>query len=169
MKIYIICVFRRGSGMGFSIKDAEVIRKYRAFRAEIWDVLGSLGKEILESYEVQWDGINYEQRDYFFLRFIAGNKELSPGVKVTEEYIVQPVFWATEAALKGVSSKLGFKKDPEFKGYLIRELDLGKEFFSESLEAQKETILKFFREVLGELEEEGIISSIRSPEYHFAG
>lgn len=156
--------------MKFSRDYAGVLKKYRVFRESIWAILNSLKNEILESYEVEWDGMDYEQGNYFFHRFQAGNKEISPGVKVSEEYIIKPVFWVTKATLEGAASeKLGFKEDPEFKSYLIRELELQEEFFEESPEEQKEEILRFFRDILEGLEVEGAISSIRAPNYYVAG
>jgi hypothetical protein len=155
--------------MKFSRDYAGVLKKYGVFRESIWAVLNSLKNEVLDSYEVEWDGIDYEQGNYFFHRFQAGDKEVSPGVKVSEEYIIKPVFWVTKNTLEDAASELGFKEDPEFRSYLIRELELGEEFFEKSLEEQKEEILKFFRDILGELEEGGAISSIRGPKYYVAG
>ncbi len=149
---------------------AGVLRKYSALRERVWAILSSLRAEVLDSYELGWDGIDYEQGSYFFHRFQVGDTELSPGVKVSEEHIIKPVFWVTEATLRGASSEtLGFKEDPEFKGYLIKELELGAEFFEKSSEEQEAVVLSFFRGILLELAEEGVIRPLRAPRYFTAG
>jgi hypothetical protein len=148
--------------MRFSRGDAGVIRKYRLLRKLVWDVLRAVGEE-LQEYGLEWDGVNYEQGDYFFLRFLAGNQEVSPGIKVSERSIIRPVCWVRKDPR---CAELDFKPDPEFKGYLIREMPLEEGFFKLSYEEQKEEILGFFRAVVEELVQAGVI---RGRGYYIAG
>jgi len=46
--------------MKFSRDYEGVLKRYRIFRESIGDILNSLKNEILESYEVEWDDMDYE-------------------------------------------------------------------------------------------------------------
>jgi hypothetical protein len=148
--------------MKFSPEDAGAIKDYRRLRRLVKDVLRDVRKVFLD-YNMDEDGIIYEQGDYFFLRFFSGDQEVSPGIKLSERHIVVPVCWVKEDKR---CLKLGFRPDPEFKGYMVKYMDIGPDFLSLEFEEQKKRVLDFFREVASELAVAGII---QQPGYYIAG
>lgn len=148
--------------MKFSARDAEIIRGYRGLRKLVKDVLREIGG-VFRDYNLDEDGITYEQGDYFFLRFFSGDQEISPGLKLSEKRIIVPVCWVKEDKR---CLKLGFQPDPEFEGYMIKSMDIDPEFFKLDFKDQKKMIVNFFRGVASKLAAAGII---RQPGYFIAG
>lgn len=148
--------------MKFSARDAEIIKGHRRLRRLVKEVLRDVG-DVFREYNLDEDGITYEQGDYFFLRFFSGDQEVSPGIKLSEKRIVVPVCWVKN---DDRCVKLGFQPDPEFKGYMIKSMDIGPEFFELSYKDQKNRIVGFFKEVVSNLAVAGII---QKPGYFIAG
>jgi len=148
--------------MKFSAEDAEIIKGYRRLREIIREVLHDVG-DVFRNYNLDEDGITYEQGDYFFLRFFSGDQEISPGIKLSEKRIIVPVCWVKEDKR---CLKLGFRSDPEFKGYMVKKMDLSPDFFGLDFKDQKKIIVDFFHDVASRLAAVGII---KQPGYFIAG
>jgi hypothetical protein len=148
--------------MRFSRGDGRIIKGYQTLRRLIREILNEVG-DIFREYNLHEDGITYEQGDYFFLRFFSRNQEVSPGIKLSEKHIITPVCWVKDDKR---CEKLGFRPDPEFRGYMIRNIKLDPGFLEMNFKDQKKTIADSFRRVAEELSQAGVI---RQPGYFIAG
>ena len=148
--------------MKFSPEDAKLIRGYRRLRELVKNVLRDV-RQVFMDYNLDEDGIVYEQGDYFFLRFFSGEQEISPGLKLSERHIIMPVCWVKEDKR---CLKLGFRADPEFKGYMVKYMDMDPDFLTLEFKEQKRRVVGFFRDVASELAVAGVI---QQPGYFIAG
>jgi hypothetical protein len=151
-----------------SKKDRKTLAEYTAFRDNVGELMEIMKEEILKDYKMRSDGIRHEGDRYTYLVFMAKEVEFSPGIKYSERFVIRPVFWVSKNAfVEEKPEDHGFKEDPEFKDYYIRELRLEEEFFELSPREQIEKILKFYSNVLEKFYIMGLVDKVQG--FYIAG
>jgi hypothetical protein len=149
-------------------KDRETLRKYAELRENIGELLEEVRERVLEEYRVRSDGMRHEGDRYTYLLFEAKGVEFSPGVIYSEDSVIKPVFWVSKNAFREESPEdHGFRQDPEFPNYDVRELRLDRDFFKLSADEQAEKIIGFYLKMFEKFYEMALVD--KTQRFYFAG
>jgi hypothetical protein len=151
-----------------SKKDREILKKYAEFRENIGKFMEVIKSEILKDYKFSADAMMHEGGTFTYLTLEVGGIEFSPGIKYSSEYVIRPVFWVSKNAfVEEKPEDHGFKQDPEFVEYYIRELRLEEGFFELGPKEQAKRLVKFYKNILEKFYSMGTVDKTRR--YFIAG
>ncbi len=145
------------SSRAFSASDRKLLQDYREFTLKIKGLLSEVGRTLNRNFRFISSSEVASGDGYFYISLLSGDIDISPGVKVGEEYIIKPVLWLSANA-QGELESLGYYQDEEFPEYYIKELELSNSFFDKSFEEQLKEVEELYLSEIRRLKLLGVIS-----------